>query len=120
MRGSQPDEGADQATEEAVDAQIARHGDKAKAGLLAADNRLMIQRLVAEVEIAGAEPASLVAEAAPQDAGQLSPGMGMFEHMRAGGRPEQERARFRWARQFYRPHADAGGHAPAAPDAIVP
>ena len=56
-------------------------------------SRLMIQRLVAEVEIAGAEPAALVAEAAAQDACQFSPGMGMLEHMRAGVRSEQERAR---------------------------
>ena len=56
-------------------------------------SRLMIQRLVAEVEIAGAEPAALVAEAAPQDACQFSPGMGMLDHMRAGVRSKQERAR---------------------------
>src|SRR5689334_3704758 len=92
MRGPEAGEPADQAAEEAVHAQIARHGNKAKAGLLAADDRLMIQRLVAVVEIAGSEPAALVAEAAPQHACQLSPGMGMLEHMRAGVRPKQERA----------------------------
>ena len=86
LPGSEPHEGADQATEEAVDAEIAGHGHQAKTGLAVADGRLMIQRLVAEVEISRAKPAALVAEAAPQDACQFSPGMGMLEHMRAGVR----------------------------------
>ena len=86
LPGSEAHEGADQATKEAVHAEIAGHGHQAKAGLAVADDRLMIQRLVAEVEIARAEPAALVAEAAPQDARQFSPGMGMLEHMRAGVR----------------------------------
>jgi putative transcriptional regulator len=45
---------------------------------------LMVQRVIAEIEIARAEPAALVAKAAPQDTCQFSPGMGMLEHTRAG------------------------------------
>ena len=93
LSGSEPHEGADQATEEAVDAEIAGHGHQAKAGFTVADGRLMVERFVAKVEISCAKPAALVAEAAPQNACQLGPGMGMLEHMRAGIRAEQERAR---------------------------
>ena len=64
LPGSEPHEGADQATEEAVDAEIAGHGHQAKAGLAVADDWLMIQRLVSEIEITRAEPAALMAEAA--------------------------------------------------------
>ena len=53
MPGSKAHESTDQTTEEAVHAQIAGHGHQAKAGLAAADERLMIQRLVAEVESPG-------------------------------------------------------------------
>ena len=78
LQGSETHERADQTTEEAVHAEIARHGHQAKARLTVSDDRLMIQRLVAEIEIARAEPAALVAKAAPQDTCQFSPGMGML------------------------------------------
>ena len=91
--GSKADKGADQAAEEAVHAEIACHCHHAKAGLAVADDWLMIQRLVSEIEIAGAEAATLVAETALQDARQFSPGMSMFEHTRARVRSEQKRTR---------------------------
>ncbi len=91
--GSKAHEGADQATKEAVHAQIASHCHEAKAGLAVTDDRLMVQRLVPEIEIARAEPAALMAEAATQDARQFGPGMRVLEHTSAGVRTEQKRAR---------------------------
>ena len=44
----------------------------------------MVQRVVAEIEIARSEPATLVTKAATQDECQFSSGMGMLEHVRAG------------------------------------
>ena len=92
ITGSEPNEGADQAAEEAVHAKVAGHGHQAKAGLAVADDWLMIQCLVSEIEIARAKPAALMAEAASQDTCQFSPGMGVLEHTSARLRTEQERA----------------------------
>ena len=91
--GSKSYEGADQATKEAVHTELACHRHQAKAGLAVTDNRLMILRVVPKIEIARAEPATLVAETAPQDARKFSPGMGMLEHTRARVRREQKRPR---------------------------
>ena len=86
-------EWTDQPTKEAVHTEFAGHCHQAKAGLAVADNWLMIQRIVSEIEIARAIPAALMAETASQDARQFSPGMGMLEHTGAGVRHEQKRAR---------------------------
>ena len=91
--GLKADEGADQSTKEAGHPELASHRHQAKAGLAVTDDRLMIQRVVPKIEIARAEPAALMAETAPQDARQFSPGMGMLEHSRSRVRREQKSTR---------------------------
>src|SRR6187401_257169 len=65
---SQANERTDQPAKEALHTEVARHGDQAEARLSFSDQRLMIERLVAKVEIAGTEPAADMAETALEDA----------------------------------------------------
>ena len=116
---SQANERTDQPAKEAVHAEVARHGHQAEARLFFSDQRLMIERLVSKVEIAGTEPAADMAETALEDAGQLDSAMGVFQHAGAGARFEQERARLSISGQVDWTQADARRDAPAPTDAVV-
>ena len=79
----------------------------------------MIERLVAEVEIAGAEPATDMAETALEDASELNSTMGVFQHSGAGARFEQERTGLSISWQFDRMQADTRRDTPATANAVM-
>ena len=65
---SEPDKGLDQFPEQTIETELARHRNQAKALLVAADDRRVIDAVVAKIEVAGCVAPSCVREVADQDA----------------------------------------------------
>jgi hypothetical protein len=92
--------------------QVASHGHEAEAGLFAAHDRSMINGLVSEVEIAGTISATLMAEAAFENARKLLARVGMFEHPSTGGGTKKECTRFPGSREQDGPQTNSRRNTP--------
>jgi hypothetical protein len=78
LRRSQADKGLDQLAEETIETKLSRHGDQANAFFVAADERLVIDVIIAKVEVASCEKSSSMGEAPGQNTRHFKTGMGVL------------------------------------------
>src|SRR5271165_6048763 len=115
---SETNERLDQPSQEPLPAQLALYGHKRHAVVALLDAGLVIDLLVAEVEIAWTVALPFAAESAGKDAGHLEPGMGVLDHLRSSGGLQEEHPGRAWFGQPDRPHGDARRDPPPAAEFI--